>query len=65
MTSTVRRVAGHLHSITVACDQIDCGLALDDKQIEAGGGLRELGWQATFLAPAMRHYCPDHHRARP
>ena len=65
MTSTVKRVEGELHSITITCDQIDCDLALNDKQIEAGDGLKEMGWQAMFIAPAMRHYCPAHNRARP
>ena len=65
MTSLVRRDKGALHSITISCDQIDCGLSLDDKQIEAGDGLKEMGWQAIYITPAMRHYCPAHNRARP
>lgn len=53
---------GGLKEIIISCDQMDCSTALNDKEIQAGGGLKEMGWEAVFLDHAMRHYCPDHRR---
>jgi hypothetical protein len=64
MTTRVTRDHGKLTEITVACDQMDCAKAVNDSEITTGGGLREMGWQATPMEGRMRHYCPDHNRTQ-
>lgn len=68
MTSTVRHMGpghvfpGQVKEIIIACDQIDCTVALNDTQIRDGGGLKKMGWEAVPLDGKMRHYCPEHRR---
>jgi hypothetical protein len=70
MTSTVVRMGeehefpGRVKEIIISCDQIDCTTSLNDTTIRAGGGLKEMGWEATFVDRAMRHYCPEHRRTK-
>lgn len=54
---------GGLKEIIISCDQMGCDVALNDKQIQEGGGLLEMGWTTTLLNKELRHYCPDHKRA--
>lgn len=53
---------GGVKEIVFTCDQMDCANTVNDQQIQAGGGLKEMGWQATFVTDSMKHYCPDHNR---
>jgi hypothetical protein len=43
---------------------MDCTTSLNDTTIRAGGGLKKMGWEATFIEHAMRHYCPEHRRTK-
>jgi hypothetical protein len=55
---------GKVKEIIISCDHIDCTTALNDTTIAAGGGLKKMGWEATFQAPSMKHYCPEHRRTK-
>lgn len=63
MTSRVDRREGHLHGIIISCDEFECDAKVDDKEVEAGGGLREMCWQVRPVEGGLRHYCPAHHQA--
>lgn len=66
MTSrTVRNGPGHafpggLKEIIISCDQMSCTRSLNDQEIQAGGGLKEMGWSTAYLNNQLRHYCPEH-----
>lgn len=68
MTSVVVRMGeghespGKLKEIIISCDHIDCMKSESDTTIRSKGGLKEMGWQAVFISPKMRHYCPEHRR---
>ena len=47
----VERVAGFLKRISVTCDI--CRLTFPDEKIEAGGGLKKMGWKQD----KDKHYC--------
>lgn len=55
---------GKLKEIVISCDHMSCSKAVNDKTIEAGGGLKNMGWEATFIDHTMRHYCPEHRRTK-
>lgn len=69
MTSrTIRNGEGHpfpggVKEIIISCDHMACDVALNDKEIQAGGGLKAMGWESIFIEPEMRHYCPPHNRS--
>jgi hypothetical protein len=70
MTSRVIRMGeghespGKLKEIIISCDHMSCTTAVNDTTVAAGGGVRKMGWQALPQAGAMRHYCPEHNRAK-
>lgn len=55
---------GQLKEIVISCDHMSCTTAVNDETIKAGGGLRNMGWEATFQEHAMKHYCPEHRRTK-
>lgn len=66
MTSTtVRNGEGHpfpggLKEIIISCDELDCTVAVNNTEIQAGGGLKAMGWTVSPYPGQLRHYCPDH-----
>lgn len=63
MTSRFIRDNGRLAQIVISCDHVDCPVNLTDREIESGGGLKKMGWQAMPVEGGLRHYCPEHQRA--
>lgn len=72
MTSTtVRNGEGHpfpggLKEIIISCDHEGCTTAYNDKEIQAAGGLKEMGWSTDFDQGerVLKHYCPEHTTVR-
>lgn len=70
MTSTVVRMGeghefpGRVKEIVISCDHEGCSTALDDTTIRAGGGLKNMGWEAPFIDHKLNHYCPEHRRTK-
>jgi hypothetical protein len=62
VTSRYSHPPGAPFALIISCDQIDCTVSIDDKAIEAGGGLKELGWEVLPTNGKLHHYCPDHRR---
>lgn len=68
MTSrTVRNGEGHgspggIRELLICCDADECIRSLNDREILAHGGLKEMGWSVVFISPKLRHYCPEHRR---
>lgn len=66
MSSTVvRNGEGHpwpggLKEIIIACDHPGCTTQYTDKEIQAAGGLKEMGWEVPRCVGPIHHYCPAH-----
>lgn len=56
MTWYIERQAGVIVSMFVTCDTPGCTCTPTEQEIVAGGGLRNMGWQAN----GGTHLCPTH-----
>jgi hypothetical protein len=54
---------GELTAVIISCDQMDCSKSINDTEIRAGGGLKNMGWDAVAISGTQRHYCPEHKRS--
>jgi hypothetical protein len=58
---------GGLKEIIISCDHEDCDVAFNDKEIQANGGLKAMGWGTVFDddARVLKHYCSGHNPTIP